>query len=200
MSYEQQGQSQPQQPSYVNAAQQWQQQPYVQQFNQGYAQNNTQNPIRKKSRAPLIIGIVAAILIIAGLAVTGIILLNSSTPSTPEETVERFMDAILDGDYEKALDDYIHPLYVANVGGKEDAIENIERMIDNDSTYRYKSSEKNANDYIEANEYLKEYGYDKATEVCRIYIDIGENGGKMEEALFAVVKINGKWYILNFKY
>ena len=153
--YEQQGQPQQQpyeasqqqpymqqQTSYENTTQQWQQPPYGQQqttygqqppygqqFNQGYAQNNILNPIKKKSKAPLIIGLIAAILVIAGITV-GIVLIvskNSSDSktgtygasaegthgtstegkrgaSTARDAVEMFLEAMIDEDYSKATE------------------------------------------------------------------------------------------------
>ena len=201
-----------QQTSYGNTTYQWQQSPYIQpqqqyrqpqpsygqQFNQEYAQNNIQNPIKKKSKAPLIIGIVATILIIAGLAVTGIILLNSLKYSAPEETVEKFMDALLYGDYEEALD-YLHP-FVIDIyynGSREKAIEGMEDLGIDIISYDDMSSESSSADVI--SKYLKEYGYnDEIPDEIDVKIDVELNDGTIHQIHqweFWVGKINGKCYI-----
>ena len=226
-SYEQQGQygqpyeasqqSQPymqQQTLYGNATQQWQQpqygqpQPqYGQQFNQGYAQKNTQNPIRKKSRAPLIIGIVAALLIIAGIAVgTVLILLNNSKTGTggagtaedaAEDVVEMFLEALIDKDYSKAAGYVLPGLDNSKIGGIDLSESSLRKKFKDKSIRRYTI------DYdeliieeqdIKALNKALDYYDEEITDAIGVEICL-EFGDSEEYCDIAVVKISDGWWI-----
>ena len=202
-----------QQPLYVQP-----QPPYGQQFNQWYAQNNIQNPIKKKSKAPLIIGIVAAILIIAGLTV-GIVLIiskNSNTSTgdvsnintgdvsntntgdiskvlTAEDTIEAFLDALLEGDYSEAMD-YIHPEVLK--AARSEVKEKMKRYFDEMTSYDVRMVRLNSDELAECNEEVaEEFGVDvKATVGIFVKIESDIYTG----FAFTVMKTNGKWYIVYF--
>ena len=194
--YEQQQQPYMQQQAYGNTSQQWQQPygqqqpPYGQQFNQGLAYN----PIRKKSKAPLIIGIVAAILIIAGLTVTGIILLTSSSP---EKTVEKFFDAVFDGEYAEAVD-CLHPAVIDTVydGSREAAIQYLKTLNEILTSYTIVNSED-----------MDDIDVSKCSEIDNeitkgSWVEIRVKGDEDDSGYlrYAVVKSDGKWYIIDSDY
>lgn len=208
--------------------QQWQQQPYEQQSycqqpqqNQGWNQNNQQGMAgvqkKKSSKAPLIIGLVAAIIIIIGLAVTCIILITSkdstskgnsnkgtsgTLASTPEKTVEIFLDTLLDWDFSEAVDEYLHPAYIEYLGGRSEALDEWSDIGMEISSYDDMSSKKlTSNEINSLNKELKKLDYDyKITEGNLIEVHIEGPGIGRDDyyVTFIVVGMDGRWYILDW--
>lgn len=206
--------------------QQWQQPPYEQQSyvqqsqqNQGWNQNNPQVMAgmqkKKSSKTPLIIGLVAAIIIIIGLAVTCIILITSkdssskgnsnkgtsgTLASTPEKTVESFLDTLLDWDFSEAVDEYLHPAYIEYLGGRSEALDEWSDMGMEISSYDDMSSKKlTSNEINSLNKELKKLDYDyKITEGNLVEVHIEGPGIGRDDyyVTFIVVGMDGRWYIL----
>ena len=223
-SYEASQQQQPymqQQPSYGNESQQWQQpsygqsQPqYGQQFNYGYAQNNMQSPIKKKSKTPLIIGLIVAILAITGLTVGIVIIVSNNSKSgtrgvaaasTAEETVEMFLETLLDGDYSDAAD-YFHPIAIEWYwsGEKSEVVEEMEDWGPEMSSYDDMSSKRiSSSEIAEINAGLEYLGYEKYTFTEGSYVEVHIEGPGIGSdnyyMTFTVVKLNGKWYIFDYE-
>ncbi len=216
---QQQWQSQQSQPQ-----QQWQpQQPYsqYQQQNNAFAQNNLQYgndmTVKKSSKKPLIIGLIAAIIIIIGLAVTCVVLIISkdssskggsntgtsgSLASTPEKTVEGFLDTLLDWNFSEAVDKYMHPVLIEQMGGRDEALDECEDIGTEISSYDDMSSKKLSSDELNSlNKYLRELDYDyKITEgsVVKVHIEGPGIGRDNYYVTFYVVNMDGKWYIIDW--
>lgn len=222
------GQQQYGQQQSFQSQQQWQQQPYEQQSygqqpqqNQGWNQNNQQGMAgmqkKKSSKTPLIIGLVAAIIIIIGLAVTCIILITSkdstskgnsnkgtsgTLASTPEKTVESFLDTLLDWDFSEAVDEYLHPAYIEYLGGRQEALGEWSDIGMEISSYDDVSSKKlSSSELNSVNRKLKELDYDyQITEGSIVEIHIEGPGIHSDDyyVTFIVVSMDGKWYIIDW--
>lgn len=203
--------------------QQWSQQPYEQQQqqNQGWIQNNPQGMAgvqkKKSSKTPLIIGLVVAIIIIIGLAVTCIVLITSNNSSskggsnkgtsgtlvsTPEKTVESFLDTLLDWDFSKAVDEYLHPAYIEYLGGRKGALDEWSDIGMEISSYDDISSKKlTSNEINSLNKELKKLDYDyKITEGNLVEVHIEGPGIGRDDyyVTFIVVGMDGRWYIIDW--
>lgn len=208
-----------------------QQQPYGQQLyqqpiqqQQGWTQNNVQGMTdmqkKKSSKKPLIISLVVAIIIIIGLTATCIVLIISkdssskgssnsgdagnsgSLASTPEKTVERFLDTLLDWDFSEAVDEYLHPAYISYLGGRYKAIEEWEDIGMEISSYDDISSKKLSSSEINSlNNELKKSDYDyKITEGSFVKVHIKGPGIGSDDyyVTFIVGDFDGGWYILDW--
>lgn len=217
------GQQQYQQQQPFQSQQQWQQQQYEQQSyaqqsqqNQGWNQNNQQGMAgmqkRKRSKTPLIIGLVAAIIIIIGLAVTCIILITSkdsssknninssnsngtsiSKASTAEDTVKVFLEALVDGDYSTAYE-YILPEIEDYIEGDvKSELKEVSRIL---AGYEINDIENFSKNELKELNYNFDYS-EEITDAVVITVDFfGE--GACEEYEIYVVKTD-KWYILGME-
>ncbi len=150
----------------------------------------------KKSKLPLLIGIIAAAVAVAVLLV---VLLGGG--GSPEGVTEKFFAAVLDGDAD-AAGECVHPKMWEDIGGDFEELDSMMSMFSDSITFSVGGSEEVTDDEQEyVQEMLDEYGIDEdlgeiyAVEVSMTISMFGMEETQTQDVL--VAEIDGDCYIVD---